>query len=530
MSSAELALTGGLSLGDNVKANFGASDDLQIYHSGSNSHITDAGTGNLIIRADDLRLQSNAGEEYLSADSNGALALRYDNSTKLATTATGIDVTGKVNGLEINTTATSNLGLGTSAVDSITTGGYNVGVGDYALTNVTSGAQNIAVGYQSLYNNTSASYNTATGFQALYSNTTGTQNTAVGRMALYNNITSPQNTAVGYNSLYSMNDAGVRYNTAVGWGSGFNTTTGYNATFIGHTAGNANTTGSGLVAVGSNALAASTTGTQLVAVGNQALLTNTTGSFNTAIGDIAMRLNTTGSNNTASGYNALNANTTGANNTALGYAAGDNITTGSSNIIIGASVDAPSATASNQLNIGGWITGAAGAITVPGSLTTAGFTSTGIDDNATSTLLTVSNNGVIITGGLEVGNGLVTRSKAVTLTTTFQDVVQVGGRGTYKITIAVGDASATSSAYGHSTAYIFTSGDWAHQGATEIKIAGILTIGWKATTTGNTADHYTLQAKTISSAIQQWVVKVEIISPYANTSNGTGNGAVNILI
>jgi len=41
------------------------------------------------------------------------------------------------------------------------------------------------------------------------------------------------------------------------------------------------------------------------------------------------------------------------------------------------------------LNIGGWITGAAGAITVPGSLTTAGFTSTGIDDNATSTAITI---------------------------------------------------------------------------------------------------------------------------------------------
>jgi hypothetical protein len=41
------------------------------------------------------------------------------------------------------------------------------------------------------------------------------------------------------------------------------------------------------------------------------------------------------------------------------------------------------------LNIGNWITGTAGAITVPGSLTTAGFTSTGIDDNATSTAITI---------------------------------------------------------------------------------------------------------------------------------------------
>ena len=115
-----------INFGDNDKAQFGAGNDLQIYHSGSNSHITDAGTGNLIIRADDLRLQSNAGEEYLSADSNGALALRYDNSTKLATTSTGIDVTGSVTcdgftstGIDDNATSTAitidaskNVGIG----------------------------------------------------------------------------------------------------------------------------------------------------------------------------------------------------------------------------------------------------------------------------------------------------------------------------------------------------------------------------------------------------------------------------------
>ena len=38
----------GLSLGDNDKATFGASNDLEIYHDGSNSFIRDAGTGNLV--------------------------------------------------------------------------------------------------------------------------------------------------------------------------------------------------------------------------------------------------------------------------------------------------------------------------------------------------------------------------------------------------------------------------------------------------------------------------------------------------
>jgi len=37
-------------LGDNVKAAFGDSDDLEIYHDGSNSYINDVGTGDLLLR------------------------------------------------------------------------------------------------------------------------------------------------------------------------------------------------------------------------------------------------------------------------------------------------------------------------------------------------------------------------------------------------------------------------------------------------------------------------------------------------
>ena len=81
---------------NNAKAIFGAGSDLQIYHDGSNSRIQEAGTGNLLIRADDFRVQSVAGESYIEADANGAVALRYDNALKLATTSTGIDVTGTV--------------------------------------------------------------------------------------------------------------------------------------------------------------------------------------------------------------------------------------------------------------------------------------------------------------------------------------------------------------------------------------------------------------------------------------------------
>jgi len=90
-------LTGNLNLGDNDKAVFGASDDLQIYHDGSNSFITDTGTGNLYVRAsNELALTSAAGEAFFLGIADGSSYLYHNGSVKLNTTATGIDVTGSV--------------------------------------------------------------------------------------------------------------------------------------------------------------------------------------------------------------------------------------------------------------------------------------------------------------------------------------------------------------------------------------------------------------------------------------------------
>jgi hypothetical protein len=99
MSSAELALTGGLSLGDNVKAKFGAGDDLQIYHNGSSSIIEDVGTGNLLIRgSSSVSISDDAGYKFLNCvdEGNGGYVLlnHQNNAEKLRTTSTGIDVTG----------------------------------------------------------------------------------------------------------------------------------------------------------------------------------------------------------------------------------------------------------------------------------------------------------------------------------------------------------------------------------------------------------------------------------------------------
>ena len=82
---------------DNSKAIFGAGSDLSIYHDGSNSYIDEQGTGNLFIRAsNNLILEGSTGENYFSGVSDGAVTLYYDSAATLATTATGIDVTGTV--------------------------------------------------------------------------------------------------------------------------------------------------------------------------------------------------------------------------------------------------------------------------------------------------------------------------------------------------------------------------------------------------------------------------------------------------
>ena len=91
----EITANGGIALGDNDKATFGDGDDLEIYHDGSDSYITDVGIGDLYIKGgNDLRLQTPDGEAGLTVNQNGSVQVYHDNAEKLSTTATGIDVTG----------------------------------------------------------------------------------------------------------------------------------------------------------------------------------------------------------------------------------------------------------------------------------------------------------------------------------------------------------------------------------------------------------------------------------------------------
>lgn len=87
------SVTADVSFGDNNKAQFGAGNDLQIYHNGSHSFISDQGTGNLKILADSLELTNAAeSESYIGCVANGAVSLYYDGSLKLSTQPYGIKI------------------------------------------------------------------------------------------------------------------------------------------------------------------------------------------------------------------------------------------------------------------------------------------------------------------------------------------------------------------------------------------------------------------------------------------------------
>ena len=91
-----LTTSANINFGDNDKAVFGAGSDLEIFHDGTDSFISESNSsGSLFIKATHLYLQNSSGQDALNLI-NGNAFLKSGGSTKLETTSTGIDVTGTV--------------------------------------------------------------------------------------------------------------------------------------------------------------------------------------------------------------------------------------------------------------------------------------------------------------------------------------------------------------------------------------------------------------------------------------------------
>ena len=90
-----------LNFADNARATFGADDDLQIFHDGSNSIIRETGTGNIVLEG--------SGETLAVFADDGAVSLYYDDTNVFQTTPQGVNVSGVTTSARLNVSGISTL-------------------------------------------------------------------------------------------------------------------------------------------------------------------------------------------------------------------------------------------------------------------------------------------------------------------------------------------------------------------------------------------------------------------------------------
>jgi len=294
-------------------------------------------------------------------------------------------VIGAVAGYDMTGDCAYNVLIGSSAGTNLTTADYNTIIGAHAGLTLTTAANNTFIGYRA-GTLTTGDNNTLIGYQAGDEIAAGVENVALGALALSNaDNNESRNTAIGYLSLQDLDGTTqYTYNTAVGYGSGKQLTSGVRNTLIGANAGDSLTTADYQTMIGYESGTTMTTGSGNVAVGYQSLSSVTTNGSNadgkphgnTAVGWQALQdMNQTDQTdiygyNTAIGYEAgknlttATTNThvgsaaggvgiiTGAANTTLGYGAGYALTSGAGNTFLGSTAGAANTTGTNNIAIG----------------------------------------------------------------------------------------------------------------------------------------------------------------------------------
>jgi hypothetical protein len=164
-----LTTTGDINFGDNDKAQFGASQDLQIYHDSNHSYIDDVGTGSIFIRADDYVLidKSDGSKRSASFNTDDAVILNFNNNQKFTTTSTGVNVTGTV--VSDGLTVDGNASLTTSGANGLVLNQRTDSAGNSAniFLSDSSGTVGIQSSSGALRFNTGATVGSASGTERL---------------------------------------------------------------------------------------------------------------------------------------------------------------------------------------------------------------------------------------------------------------------------------------------------------------------------------------------------------------------------
>ena len=98
VANTNVIFTDKVSLGDNERVSLGIGSDLNIYHDGTDNYVA-AANGHLNILGDgsnEIHMKAIYNKESLIAVPSGAVTLYHNNSPKLATSASGVTVTGTV--------------------------------------------------------------------------------------------------------------------------------------------------------------------------------------------------------------------------------------------------------------------------------------------------------------------------------------------------------------------------------------------------------------------------------------------------
>ena len=83
---------------DGLKLRMGASQDLEIFHDGSNSYVQDVGTGNLIIKGStNVLISTTSGGQMAQFTDSGSAFLYHSSSLKFNTTSSGVTISGNIN-------------------------------------------------------------------------------------------------------------------------------------------------------------------------------------------------------------------------------------------------------------------------------------------------------------------------------------------------------------------------------------------------------------------------------------------------
>ena len=131
----EVSTGDSITLPDAAKIKLGDEPNLEIYHSGSHSFIEDVGGGSLFIKGGPQLKLMNDNETAVLCQKDGAVTLYHNNSAKVATTSSGINVKGNLDMASDSTTSARYVNLPRGGGITF----YGNGSADHSITSRNSG-------------------------------------------------------------------------------------------------------------------------------------------------------------------------------------------------------------------------------------------------------------------------------------------------------------------------------------------------------------------------------------------------------